>query len=358
MRAGLPPFADVERLLLDAQRHRAFPAAAIEVGRRDGVLWQWACGQLTYDDDAPAASVDTLFDLASLTKVLATTPLLVSLVAARKVLLNDPVAAHLDDWRGADRERVTIADLLEHAGGLIAWWDLYRHGQSRREYAHEIGTMPLAYVPRSQSIYSDLGFILLGMIVEHVGGQRLDAQFATALGSASLLFRPHIDTRSRTAPTEMDTAWRRRLLVGEVHDENASMLGGVAGHAGLFGTVTGVGEHARLVMETLHHETVLGNPTLMARVVTPSRVPRSSRALGWDTMRPTSSCGHRLSHMAIGHTGFTGTSLWIDPLQDVYVVLLTNRVHPARPAGHDDRLTHLRPQVHDAVVAAIEGERR
>lgn len=354
MRAGPPPFADVERLLQDAQRRRAFPAAAIEVGRRDGVLWQWACGQLTYDDDAPAATVATVFDLASLTKVLATTPLVVRLVAARRLLLNDPVAAHLEDWRGADRERVTVADLLEHTGGLIAWWDLYRRGASRREYAHEIGTMPLAYVPRSQSIYSDLGFILLGLIVERAGGRTLDAQFADSIGNASLLFTPGADMRSRTAPTEIDSAWRKRLLVGEVHDENASVLGGVAGHAGLFGTVEAVGQHARLVMETFDRETALGNPRLMARVVTPSRVPRSSRALGWDTMRPTSSCGHRLSHAAIGHTGFTGTSLWIDPMKDLYVVLLTNRVHPARPEGHEDQLTRLRPQVHDAIVAAME----
>lgn len=352
--AGSPPFADVERLLQDAQRHRAFPAAAIEVGRHDGVLWQSACGRLTYDDDAPATTVDTFFDLASLTKVIATTPLLAGLVAARRILFNDPVAAHVEDWRGADRERVTLIDLLEHTGGLISWWDLYRRGASRREYAHEIGTMPLAYVPRSRSIYSDLGFILLGMIVEQAGGARLDAQFAASIGNESLLYRPPADSRVRIAPTELDTAWRKRLLVGEAHDENTSALDGVAGHAGLFGTVNSVGEHARLVMETFHRETPLGNPRLMARVVTPSRVPQSSRALGWDTMRPTSSCGHRLSHAAIGHTGFTGTSLWIDPVKDLYVVLLTNRVHPARPEGHEDQLTRLRPHVHDAVVAAIE----
>jgi CubicO group peptidase (beta-lactamase class C family) len=170
---------------------------------------------------------------------------------------------------------------------------------------------------------------------------------------------PDID-KSYFAPTELDL-WRGRLLQGEVHDENAWVLGGAAGHAGLFGTAAGVGAFARLVIEGLraaagerrgeaeHH--ALAAPETLARFARRSTVPNSSRALGWDTMLPTSSCGTRLSPSAIGHTGFTGTSLWIDPVQDLYIVLLTNRVHPTR---ENDLIRQVRRAVHDAVADSLK----
>src|SRR5262249_47055002 len=139
--------------------------------------------------------------------------------------------------------------------------------------------------------------------------------------------------------------------VGEVHDENAALLGGVAGHAGLFGTAPDVGRYARLVLETFHQETALGTPNLMRAFATRADVKESSRALGWDTMLPTSSCGTLMSPESIGHTGFTGTSLWIDPRRELYVVLLTNRVHPTRA---NNALPELRPRFHDAVVRGYE----
>lgn len=346
-------FPTVRTLVEEACRARAFPAAAVEVGTADTTLWRWATGRLMYDEQADPATTDTLFDLASLTKVLATTASAMRLIAARRLLLNSPVAAHVPDWRGRDREAVTIADLLEHTSGLAAWWDLYRRAGSRREVAHEIATLPLEYRPRSRSVYSDLGFILLAFVVEAAGERPLDVQFDELGLGPDLLFRPGADLRGRIAPTEDDRGWRGRLLHGEVHDENAWAIGGVAGHAGLFGTVGAVGAAARLWLRTLAEGTVLGEPWLLRRFLTPSRVPLSSRALGWDLMRPTSSCGTRLSRAAFGHTGFTGTSLWIDPVRDLYVVLLTNRVHPARSATQPDLLARLRPRVHDAVVEAV-----
>lgn len=350
----MPDFAAVAQLIDEARRARAFPACAIEVGRRDGVLWQWAAGTFTYEPASSAATPDTLFDLASLTKVLATTSVAMSLVRARRLLLTSPVASAVPDWRGADRAAVTIADLLEHASGLPAWWDLYRRGGTRREFAHEIAMLPLEYAPRSRSIYTDLGFILLGIVLEEAGGAPLDRQFDAAFDHPDLLFTPAPALRPRIAPTTDDRHWRKRLLTGEVEDENAWALGGVAGHAGVFGTAPAVGDYARLVLRTLSEPTALGDPWLLRRFLAPSRVPRSSRALGWDLMRPTSSCGHRLSASAFGHTGFTGVSLWIDPLKDVYVALLTNRVHPERPADPDDGLARLRPRVHDAVIDVLE----
>jgi CubicO group peptidase (beta-lactamase class C family) len=350
----MPEFSSVSQLLDEAIAARGFPAAAIEVGQSNGPRWQHAAGRLTYAADAPEASTDTPFDLASLTKVIATVPLVMRLLSTRRLLLGAPVRSLVPSWRGADRAAVTVADLLEHSAGLTSWWDLYKRNSTAAEFAHEIGELPLEYRPRTRSIYSDLGFLLLGFIVAERGGAALDAQFASMLGHTGLGFRPDPARRAIAAPTEDDTVWRGRLLAGEVHDENASVLGGVAGHAGLFGSAREVGTYARLVLQTLRRSTELGPPWLLARFLRKSRVPGSSRALGWDTMLPTSSCGTRLSRAAFGHTGFTGTSLWIDPVRDLYVVLLTNRVHPTRPAESHDLLRRLRPAVHDAVVAAVD----
>src|SRR5207237_7107790 len=203
--------------------------------------------------------------------------------------------------------------------------------------------------PCSQSIDSDLGFMLLGFIVE--GRARVPDRFATLLTQMGVVeeiqFNPPGLWRERIAPTENDP-WRGRLLVGEVHDENAAALGGIAGHAGLFGTAAAVGSYARHLLQVLDGRAGVFRRATLEEFVTKRRdVPGSSRALGWDTMLPTSSCGTKMSPRAFGHTGFTGTSLWIDPERDLYVVLLTNRVHPTRD---NDAIRTVRPALHDAVI--------
>jgi CubicO group peptidase (beta-lactamase class C family) len=276
------------------------------------------------------------------------------LVDTGAIRLDDPVNYWADEWRGADRVNVTVADLLEHASGLAAHLPFFRDHSGTREFEHEICTLPLDYMPRSRSVYSDLGFILLAFLVRRAGqGAGIDYQFhqlAQALGFGELRYSPPAAWRPRIAPTEVDP-WRGRLLRGEVHDENGWALGGVAGHTGLFGTVPAVGRFASALLETLNGAPLLARPATLSRFLRHSRVPGSSRALGWDTMLVTSSCGHRLSSDAIGHTGFTGTSLWIDPRQDLYVVLLSNRVHPTRT---NEAILDVRSAVHDAVVEALD----
>jgi CubicO group peptidase (beta-lactamase class C family) len=346
-------FAEAARVMDHALHGRAFPAAAVEVGRRDGVLWNAAFGRLTYAPDAPVVTPDTLFDLASLTKVIATTSLVMRAIdgVAGTLTLDDRVADRLPAWRGPDREHVTIADLLEHASGLTAYLPFFRDHHGRAEFERAICTLPLEYAPRTQPLYSDLGFMLLAFILEdlnHAPFATVFDRFARGAGLDAVMFNPPRSLRDRCAPTELDL-WRGRLLQGEVHDENTWELGGAAGHAGLFGTAAGVGRFARLVLEGLMPPAggPLAAPATIARFARRSQVPGSSRALGWDTMLPTSSCGTRLSPRAIGHTGFTGTSLWIDPAQDLYVVLLTNRVHPARD---NNAIQAVRTAFHDAVA--------
>jgi CubicO group peptidase (beta-lactamase class C family) len=347
-------FDAVRRLLTDAVHDRAFPAAVVEVGSATDVLWREAFGQLSWDDGAPSTREDTIFDLASLTKVIATTPLVMLQVERGRLSLTDIVAQRIPEWRGADRQLVAVQDLLAHCAGLTAYLPLYQDHTTRAEFQNTISTLPLEYEPRTRSIYSDFGFILLGFVLEDEG-PGLAAQFDTLITQMGIVdrlqFRPPPQWRRETAPTELD-AWRGRMLVAEVHDENAWALGGVAGHAGVFGTAAAVGTYARHLLQVLDGRTgVFQRRTLQAFVTRRADVPGSSRALGWDTMLPTSSCGTGMSAAAFGHTGFTGTSLWIDPDRGVYVVFLTNRVHPTR---ENDRITAVRPRLHDAIMEALE----
>lgn len=331
----------------------AFPAAAVEVGRTDGTIWQAAVGRLRYDPDAPACAVDTIFDLASLTKVLATTAFAMRLVRGGVLDIDAPVARYLPAWSDVAHRTITIRHLLDHSSGLPAHGRFWESARGRDAYARAILQSPLERPPADAAVYSDLGFMTLGFLIADLAGRSLDEQMAalaTDAGTNDLAYRPPDAWRARTAPTEFDV-WRGRLLQGEVHDENAAALDGIAGHAGLFGTAPAVGACARLVLRTFREHTPLGTPALMHQVAARSTVPGSSRALGWDTMLPTSSCGSRFSSTAIGHTGFTGTSLWIDPSRDLYVVLLTNRVHPSRS---NDAIRAVRPKLHEAVVADLE----
>jgi CubicO group peptidase (beta-lactamase class C family) len=350
------------RVVLDAIERRTFPGAAVDVGSSDGSLWHEGFGRPAFasalppplPSPSPSESVSRSgplpapallhavesapFDLASLTKVIATTTVIMELVTTGVVRLGDRIAGFFPEWRGADRETVTVQDLLEHASGLPARL-LDRPPSTRRELEHDICSMPLAYAPRSQSLYSDLGFILLGMLAESRGSPALDGQFNAirarlrvvepALGEEQLTFKLSGPAMAHAAPTlpEDDDVRRGRMLAGDVHDSYAALLGGVAGHAGLFGTAAGVAAFARLVLRAARGRSVPAplSPSLVATFTAKSAVAGSSRALGWDTMLPSSSCGTRMSPAAIGHVGFTGTSLWLDPNRDRYFVLLTNR---------------------------------
>jgi CubicO group peptidase (beta-lactamase class C family) len=355
-RLATPPEAsfDAARHLLDAATAaHAIPAVVAEVGCGARAFWRHAAGALTFDADAAPASIETIFDLASLTKVISTTTLAAQLVARDRLRLDAPIREWLPHWSGEDRAAVTVRHLLDHSSGLPAHVDLFRHCQGAAAFEAAICKTALDSAPGSKSIYSDLGFILLGFILERAAGRDVRAQFADVAAQLDpfIGFLPPDAMRDRIAPTELD-AWRGRLLRGEVHDENAAALGGVAGHAGLFGTASAVGSFARAVLEALRAPTWMATPEIVKAFLTRSLVPGSSRALGWDTMLPTSSCGTLMSPSAVGHTGFTGTSLWIDWERDVYVVLLSNRVYPTRK---NDALVALRPQFHDAVMRAAIG---
>jgi CubicO group peptidase (beta-lactamase class C family) len=340
-------FDRTRQVIAEAIAGRVFPGAVVEIGDSARAHATIAAGTVTYAAGSEAAAASTIYDLASLTKVLCTATLAAALVERGGLDLDDPVRQWSAEWQGADRHAVTVRQLLLHASGLPAHRRYFETLEGGAAYEAAIGREPLEYAPGEKSVYSDLGFILLGRVLERAGRAGLDTQFdawrrESVTTDSALRFNPPAAWRPRIAPTEEDP-WRGRLLRGEVHDENAARLDGVAGHAGLFGTAAAVGGCARWWMS---HASRAPWATFLAR----GDVPDSTRALGWDTMRPTSSCGTQMSSTAVGHTGFTGTSLWIDVATDRYVVFLANRVHPSR-AG--EAMARVRPALHDAVAGDL-----
>ena len=347
-------------LLVQAIARRVFPAAVVDVGSSRGPLWREAAGTPTFDVDSPAADEHTPFDLASLTKVVATTTVIMELVRSQAMRLEDLISDGFEDWRSDDRARVSVRDVLEHASGLAARL-MDPPPPTAREFAHDIAVMPLEYPPRSRSLYSDLGFILLGLLASDRGRRPLAVQFDDirdrlalddpVLAREPLTYAARLADKQHAAPTWPvdDDARRGRMLVGEVHDHYAAILGEVAGHAGVFGTAGSVAAFARVVLRAARGDPRVPEPftpSLVARFVTKSTVPGSSRALGWDTMLATSSCGTKMSASAFGHVGFTGTSLWIDPARDRYYVLLTNRTFHG---GSMEEMRDVRRSFHDAL---------
>ena len=320
-----------------------FPSATVDVGDSSETLWQ----------DAFGVSHDTLFDLASLTKPIVTGTVAMRLVGERRISPDDRVADSFPEWAGLDRQSVTVRDLLEHSSGLAARL-LDAPPAGRREFEHDICVMPLEYEPRTRAIYSDLGFILLGFLLEDRGRASLEALFSgiTRDIAADLMFTPSLYTRRAVAPTSPlpEDLRRGETLRGVVHDNYAAALGGVAGHAGLFGSAAGVAACARVVLRAARGDPTgpaTFQPSLVRLFTTRSTVPGSSRALAWDTMLLSSSCGTRMSASAFGHAGYTGTSLWIDPERDRYFVLLTNR---ANGGGSLEEMRAVRRHFHDALA--------
>jgi CubicO group peptidase (beta-lactamase class C family) len=354
-------------LLEDAVARHVAPCTVALVGSSRDVLWREAVGRLWFGSSgagAPAATVESWFDLASLTKPLATTLVTLDLAAQGAIDLHDPIVGWLPEWRTADRAGVTLVDCLEHASGLPARLPTRPSGAATESpeamklvLTRAISAVPLEYPPRTRSIYSDLGFILLGILIERIAGVTLDARLAhvfarLAPAAREIQFGVPAEAAARTAPTDplSDDPRAGRRLRGEVHDDYAAALGGVAGHAGLFGTVAGVAAVAAAVLRSARgsSESPGGlSAAWTARSLQASTVPGSSRALGWDHMLTTSSCGTRMSTSAFGHVGFTGTSLWIDPARDRYYVLLTNR---ACSGGTLDEIKAVRRAFHDALA--------
>ena len=334
---------------LRSQVDSAFPGAVIAVGQRDSLVLLAAVGHYGADDRRPVTP-ETIYDLASLTKVIGLTSAAMMLLDRGKLDLDAPVQRYVPAFQGPGKERVTIRHLLTHSSGLPAWRPLYAEAATREQALALVDTTPLLRQPGDTFVYSDLGAILLTQAVEAITGQRLndflDGRLFGPLGMQSTRFLPPQDWRPRIAPTEKDTVFRHRALWGEVHDENAGRLGGVSGHAGLFSTGPDLARFAQWLLRLRNID------SLRVRDFTHRQElpPGSSRALGWDTPSENSSAGTKMGPNAFGHTGFTGTSIWLDPDRDVFIILLTNRVNPTRA---NTKILQVRRRVADLVNDAL-----
>ncbi len=350
-----PEVFDETRQLLDSYvKRRAFPGAALAVGYRGTLVLDAAAGNLEYDADSLPASGDTIYDLASLSKVIGTTSAAMMLVDAGRLLLETPVQDYLPEFRGTNKEKVRVAHLLQHAAGLPAWMPLYQEASGYEAFMKRLLAEPLEYEPGSRNQYSDLSMILLGEIVARVAGRPLDQYLTERLFSPlrmkSTLYTPPQDLRRIIAPTENDP-WRRRIVRGEVHDENAYAMGGVSGHAGLFSTTHDLAVFAQMMLfRGIYDHRRYIRPETLDRFTRPSASAEEGAALGWRKPSDSSWTGKVFSPAAYGHTGFTGTSIWIDPQRQLFIILLTNRVHPTRKNA---QINDARREITESVVRAI-----
>ncbi len=351
----------VPLLLNSAVNERAFPGAYVVIGNARGVLYELGVGRLDWSE-SPQPDRHTLWDLASLTKVLATTMLAAQLAERGELDLDSPVQRYLPLWSGPGKELVSVRHLLTHTSGLPAFRPYDQQTRNPDSLAMLLFLTELERPAGNRTVYSDIGAFVLGRVVETLGGARLDALAAERLfgplGLRETMFRPPPDLLSRIAPTEIDTL-RGGLVRGAVHDERAYYLGGVAAHAGLFSTGADLSRFAMMLLQggRLDSVRVLDDRTidLFTRYVDSTL---SNRALGWqkperDGMRdrfPSSSwAGSYMSSRAFGHTGFTGTSIAIDPELDLFIILLSNRVNPTRD---NPGIAGVRRRLADVVVTA------
>ena len=334
-RASVARLADTLRALLTrARADSVFPGAIAVVGTADRVLSSVAVGTTDWAPGSAPIDDRTLWDIASLTKLVALTTTIAVLVDEGRLSLDDTVRRWLPEWRIAGNEGLTVRDLITHRSGLPAFKQYFKSVVGKDTVRALVLAEPLAAPPRSRMVYSDLGAILLGMVVERVTGQPFDVavrdRVVAPLDLRETMFNPPASLRANIAATERDP-WRGRLLQGEVHDENAFALGGVSAHAGLFVSAADMTRFAQMW---------LGFGAFGDRRLFSERTGRafatvqdsafSSRALGWDTPTGDNSAGTLMKRPAFGHTGFTGTSLWMDPARGLFVLLLTNRVNPSR----------------------------
>ncbi len=335
----------------------AFPGAVLAVGRHGRLAALAPVGHYGVDDRRPVEA-GTLYDLASLTKVVALTTACMILVDEGRLALDAPIARYVPEFRGPMKDRVTVRHLLTHSAGLAADLPLYTETASRRPALAAVDTTTLLAPPGTSYRYSDLSAIVLMQVVERVTGESFDRWVETRvfgpLGMPATRFLPPASWRDRIAPTEHDTVFRHRWLRGEVHDESAARLGGVSGNAGLFSNALDLSRFAAMLLNGGAWDTLqlIRAETVAEFTERQNMPPGSSRALGWDTPADSgySSAGTKLSRRSFGHTGFTGTSIWMDPDRDLFIILLTNRVNPTRS---NTAILRVRARVADLVAEAV-----
>ncbi len=348
-------FSPLDALVEQSIADRVFPSASIVVIYRNDVVFHKAFGRQTYDKRSLRVDTSTIYDLASLTKPVVTTAVIMQLSERDSLDLDAPVSRYLPEFARNGKEHVTIKNLLLHNSGLVAHRFFIKTCNTPKEVMQAIYNEQLVSPPGTKTTYSDLGFITLGKLIERVTGKTLEEnfneRFSRPLGMRSTVFNPPDFLHSSIAPTEEDTLWTIPKPRPLVHDHNAALLGGAAGHAGLFSTTGDLIVFVKMLMQDgRYNDMAFFRPSTLKRFT--KRYP-GSRALGWDLRSPNgrSSSGKHFSQDSYGHLGYTGTSIWIDPEKDLAVITLTNRVHPT---SENIKIRKFRPLLHDTVIRCLE----
>jgi serine-type D-Ala-D-Ala carboxypeptidase len=339
---------------------RAFPGAAVAVSHQGKLIAHKGLGHFTYKEPSPAVTAGTVYDLASVTKVIATTTACMILYDRGLFKLDQPLIQLLPEFADSGseqndhrRRQITLRMLLAHSSGLPAYIKLFQTCHNKDELLRRALQVQLTADPGSRAEYSDIGFILLGETLQELSGQPLDQfcqrEIFAKINLAQTCFNPPTDLKLAIPPTEDDRTFRHRLIQGEVNDENASVMGGVAGHAGCFSTVLDVSVFAQCMLRG--GTPLVKKETLEIFTRRQDSPAGTSRALGWDTPSQPSQSGKYFSSRSYGHLGYTGTSLWIDPDRQLSVTLLTNRTWPDRGS---QSIKQIRPAFHDAVIEALQ----
>ena len=348
-------FLEVDSIIEKAISDSAFPGAVLLVSRDMRIVHEKAYGTYTYDPASPKVTTSTIFDLASVSKVVGTTTAAMILIDREELNLDDKVIKYLPEFNNYGKENITIKNLLLHNSGLAAFKKYYDVYSTAKEVINDIMNLTPEQGPGSKYVYSDLGMITLQKVIERITGQSLDKfleeNLFAPLGMTSTMYNPPTESKDNCMPTELDDFWRMRQLQGEVHDERAYMLNGVAGHAGLFSTANDLAKFLQMILREGNYQGRQYIKPETIELFTKKQSDQSSRGLGWDTKSPEgSSAGKYFSLLSWGHTGYTGTSVWTDPELKTFVILLTNRVYPTR---NNNKLSQVRPLIHDAIYRAV-----
>jgi CubicO group peptidase (beta-lactamase class C family) len=346
---------DIDALMSKAVRAGRTPGAVVLVGRKQGVVFRRAYGRRSIIPQREEMTLDTIFDLASLTKPMVIAPIVEWLLDSGQLALDDAAVKYLPEFAVRDKQTVTVEQLLLHTSGLPPTNSLhdFKHGPERAR-ALTLGGWLYKY-PGREFIYSDIGYIALGELIENITGEQLDQVVARViwqpLGMSDTRYCPKLCDDPRIAPTELNYGWTKNPIRGEPSDTRVYRLGGVAGSAGVFSSAEDVGRYARMLLGEGELDGVrVLSAERVREMLTPRPVPKAVRALGWDVSSGFSSGrGHLLSDRAVGHSGYTGTSLWVDPALDLFVIFLSNRNHPFSTG----KVTDLQSQVTDFAVRAL-----
>lgn len=367
--ANAQDFSLINDIINSAISEKYFPGAQLVVGNDEGIIYINSYGNYTYEDNSRKVTNESLFDLASVTKTVATTTAIMKLFEERKIWLYDCVSEYIPGFDTNGKDNIRIINLLLHNSGLPAWIPFYTTCKSKDDVLNEIRNSELKYETGTNFIYSDLNMIILAEIIENITGKSLDKycreNIFEPLNMTNTFFNPPKDKIDLCLPTEYDTYWRMRQLQGEVHDETASVLNGISGNAGLFSNASDLYKFMRmLLLEGKYEDESIAPPyPIFKELFKKETVERfieryetrdyqNTRAFGWDTKQPPignykSQCGKLISDNCFGHTGYTGTSIWCDKDRKLIIIFLTNRVYPKRG---NDGILKLRPILHDEII--------